>query len=291
MFANLVKAAVAACLFFFATAANNPEKTKVTLTSSNTVVMDSVFSDTSVAKVLLAARELNNELSSGKPIYLVISSPGGSIEAGLELIDNLNALGRTVHTVTLFSASMGFQTVQGVPGTRYITSTGTLMSHKASGGFEGEFPGQVDSRYQYYLRRIGKLDEQTVARSRGLLTLESYRALYENEYWCEGQDCVDKGLADEAVLVACDKSLDGTKESTYAFSFLGRDVEVQLTKAACPTITGVLDQVVNVNGQPVVVDDLDTLSLRYGFTATEASQLKAQVEKHLEEISPSKMLR
>ncbi len=283
-------ALIAAALF--STGATAPEKFEtVVLTSDNTLVMDQEYTDTSVAKVALAARELDARLPAWQPINLVILSGGGSIEAGLELIDNLNSMGRKINTVTLFSASMAFQNVQGLPGRRLITTSGTLMSHKAKGSFSGEFPGQLDSRYQYYLRRIGKLDEVTAARSAGKYTLASYRAAYENELWCEGQDCVDSGLADAAVLVKCDKSLDGTKVSTEALEFMGMPIEVTLTKAACPTITGVLDLKVKISGEDASVEDIDTLTLKYKLTPKNANELRQLVEKKIEELTPSREIR
>jgi ATP-dependent protease ClpP protease subunit len=244
--------AVFACLLAVLSTAATESKSddRIVLTKDNTVVMDAEYTEKSVAEVGLKARELDSRLPSGDPIYLVIDSGGGSIEAGLSLIENLRALNRPVHTVTLFSASMAFQTVQGL-GTRYITESGTLMAHKAKGQFEGEFPGQFDSRYQYYLKRILKLDERVVARSNGKLTLDKFRQLYANEMWCEGQECVDLSVADKVVSVACDKSLDGTREANLELSFMGMPIQVTLKKAACPTITGVLDVKAKVKGQLV----------------------------------------
>ena len=274
-------------MFCASTNVQNSEQAEVVLTKYNTVVMESKFTGAAVAQVMLDARKLHFKLRAGKPIYLVINSPGGSIEAGIELIDNLNALGRTIHTVTIFSASMGFQTVQGVNGTRYTTPTGTLMSHKASGGFRGEFPGQLDSRYQYYLKRLEKMDEKTVARSGGKLTLESYRAMYENEYWCEGQDCVDKGLADKATLVSCDKTLNGTKAATASFGFMGLSVKAKSVKAACPTITGAVSQNVSINGVDIALEAIPGRAEFFGITVNQATELQKLIQKKLEQITPT----
>jgi ATP-dependent Clp protease protease subunit len=276
----------------FVTACSTPSfadgKDTITLTADNTLVMDQEYTDVSVAKVALRAQELDAKLPPWKPIYLVMLSPGGSIEAGLELIDNLNAMGRTIHTVTIFSASMAFQNVQGLPGKRYITSTGTLMAHKARGGFKGEFPGQLDSRYQYYIRRLTKLDETTASRSRGYYTVKSFQDAYENELWCQGEDCVNQGLADAAVKVACDASLNGTKVVKEKLEFLGTPIEVKMTKAACPTITGVLDLEVKFGGNNVLTDDLDTLAKKFNLSPRQAAELVQVVVKKIEELNPSR---
>jgi ATP-dependent Clp protease, protease subunit len=261
---------------------------RLTLRKNNTIVLDSEFTSVSVAKLALQARDLDSKLKKNEPLYLVMNSPGGSIEAGLELIDNLNALGRPVHTVSIFSASMGFHTIQGINGVRYVTPTGTLMSHKASGSFEGEFPGQLDNRYHYYLRRLEKLDDLVIARSRGKLTLPSYKTMYENEFWCEGDDCVEFGLADVTTLVACDKSLDGTVETKETVNFLGTDLSIIFVKAACPTITGLIEAKVIADNKNLAIDDVDMLANQLKLTPSRAQELKRLIDKKIDEANPAK---
>ncbi len=221
------------------------------LTVDNTVVMNDVFTGDSVAKVIKTCRDLDFRSSSSEPIYLIINSPGGSIMAGLELIENLSALNRPVKTINLFSASMGFQTAQGL-GERLITKHGTLMSHKAAGTFSGEFPGQLDSRYGYILKIITKMDQNAADRTKGKHSLESYRNLTENEYWCDGQDCVDQGFADRVVSPKCDKSLSGTVLKTLLdIVFMGVPIKVVGTFDACPMNTNPLSIEVQANGKSI----------------------------------------
>lgn len=221
----------------------------ITLTKDNMLSMNDVFTPESVANLTKEVKELDSRTTSSDPIYLVINSPGGSIDAGLELIENLSNLRRPVHTLNLFSASMGFQTAQGL-GERLITANGTLMSHKARGAFSGEFPGQLDARYGYYLKRITRLDQQAADRSKGKHTLESYRALIENEYWCDGQDCVTQGFADRVVKPSCDKSLDGTRRVVVdRFMFMGLAIQIEAIFDNCPLNTNALKYDVVVNGE------------------------------------------
>ena len=221
--------------------------TKIILTKDNTITLNDVIDSDTVAKTLMDIKALDARLPSGDPIYLVLNSPGGSIDAGVELIERLQNLNRKVHTINLFSASMAFQTAQGL-GDRLVTKDGTMMSHKARGGFYGEFPGQLDSRYGYYLKRVKRLDSRVVERTKGKHTEKSYAALIENEYWCDGQECVNQGLADRVVAATCDKSLEGTRKDTYKFMFMGMRIIVDLVSDACPLNTGILDVEVAVNG-------------------------------------------
>lgn len=222
----------------------------VTLSKRNTIVMNQEFDSDTVAVVAQQALELHSSLPAGVPINLVLDSPGGSIFAGLELIRNLNSLGRRINTISLFAASMGFQTAQGINGSRYIVKDGTLMSHKAKGGFQGEFPGQLDSRYQYVLGVVTDMNKVAVSRTAGKMTLAQYDALIENEYWCTGQRCVDKGFADAVTNVRCDASLSGTTTKNLNLGgFFGIALSAGVVFSDCPTITGPLAVKIKVDGE------------------------------------------
>jgi ATP-dependent Clp protease protease subunit len=209
---------------------------ELVLNSDNTIILDDEVNDETVARVTHKAQQMDSKLKSGDPIYLVLYTPGGSIQAGLEMITMLKGLNRPVHTVTLFAASMGFQTVQGL-GTRYITPFGTLMAHKARGQFSGEFPGQIDSRYVYYIKRLNELDRITVSRSGGKLTEKSFKELYADEVWIDGFDAKNYGLADQVVTIKCDASLNGTRDNIL--NFMG--FSIKLVLSACPLIMGPLE--------------------------------------------------
>lgn len=208
----------------------------VVLTDKNTVSLRGPVDDGSISELIKKLRELDTDKEVGKPIYLVLYTPGGSIQAGIELIEAVKGLRRPVKTITIFAASMGFQIAQNLDE-RLILSGGTLMSHKARGQTEGEFgPGsdsQIDKRLNFWKTRLLELDEQTVKRSGGKQTLQSYQASYENELWLTGRESVKGGYADRTVSVRCDSSLKGTDDSKV--SFFGMEVTVKFSK--CPLQT------------------------------------------------------
>jgi ATP-dependent protease ClpP protease subunit len=234
---------------------------RVPLREGNFVTMNSEFTSQSVAVLAEKAREVDAALPKGEPMYLILNTPGGEIFAGTELIANLNSLiKRPIVTVTIFSASMGFQTVQGLNGPRLMVPNGTLMSHKARGGISGEFPGQLDQRYSYILGIVTDLDKRAAARSKGKHTLQSYQALVENEYWCSPERCVEQGFADGVAEVTCDASLAGTYKETENLGMLfGLSLSVKVEYSKCPTITTPISVKMNVNNKPLenVVEKLN----------------------------------
>tara|TARA_R100000951_G_scaffold116766_1_gene130583 strand:+ start:20981 stop:21931 length:951 start_codon:yes stop_codon:yes gene_type:complete len=217
---------------------------QITLTNDNTLVLNSAFSGKSVAGLIQQAKKLDADLKSGYPIYLFLDTPGGGIQAGLELVEYLNGLNRPIHTVTLFAASMGWQLLQHL-GTRYVLKYGQLMSHKARGGFSGEFGGgssQIDSRYTFYLRRLQLMDQQTVDRTNKKKTLKQYQSEYDNELWLNGAEAVKHGYADKVATIKCDKGLVGTTEKNLRF--FGFNIKLKFDK--CPIVTYPVDIQINV---------------------------------------------
>ena len=209
------------------------EPETVVLSDSNMVVLnsevngESVGAVTSKAKALVAKQMggLKGKLGMGKKcnIKLFLNTPGGSVQSGLELDEALTGMGCQVDTITLFAASTGFQIAQNL-GERLILKNGVLMSHRAKGGFEGEFggqaPSQIESRFALWKSRLDELDAKTVSRTKGKQTMASYQKQYASEMWLTGQQSVDQGYADRVVKVKCDSSLDGTtKHEEQVFIF------------------------------------------------------------------------
>lgn len=233
----------------------------IVLTKGNHLYLIDYFHSVSVSAVMQQALEMvSKRRNANDPIYFVLDTPGGSIQAGLELINFLNSLGTNIVTITNFSASMGFQTVQGL-GKRIILPTGTMMSHKARGGIFGEFSGtdnnsQLDNRLTYWKEKVLQMDKKVVNRSKGVHTITSYANLIENEYWCAGEACAAEGFVDAIGNVSCDSTLSGIRKVVVTrWARDGRKgpqvVELVDIYSQCPLIVSPLEWNVLIDGKPL----------------------------------------
>lgn len=229
----------------------------------NTLVFKDVVTRQSVGLLQRQAFKLSQSLKPSDPIFLVLETPGGSIDAGNSLIDSLQGLPNKVHTVTLFAASMGFHIVESL-NTRLITPSGILMSHRAKiGGLAGEVPGEAVTEINYILRQVTNMDKRVVSRIG--MDLKDYQRLIADEYWVDGQDAVDAGMADKVVLVRCDNELNNSSYEQTLQSFFGA---VTLTWSACPLVS-----------YPIKVDMSDLLSKLIGNP--KAQEIEAQMREFI----------
>lgn len=210
------------------------EKSEViTLNGDNSVTFDSVFEDNSVQNAMQELQKISNNLPKGATIYLVMNTPGGSVDAGLKLIAFAKALPQKVKTITIFAASMGFQTVQQLDE-RLILANGTLMSHPASFGVSGDTPYQVKSRLKWIMAMVDGLDKASADRMQ--LSFTDYQNLVHDEYWVYDDNAVKEHAADRKVFAKCG-SFDKPSKFKNVDTLFGT---FQLEVASCPLIPGYL---------------------------------------------------
>lgn len=92
-----------------------------------------------VAQLLFLANE-----DPKKDIKLYINSPGGSVYAGLAIIDTMNYIASDVQTIGIgLQASMGAMLLScGAKGKRFLLPNSRVMIHQPSSGFEGKVTDQ-----------------------------------------------------------------------------------------------------------------------------------------------------
>lgn len=206
---------------------------EIVLTEDNSVIFNQQVSDEYASKKTL---ELMKKAKRGNALYLVLDTPGGSVSAGLAFIDAVKSLKVPVHTITIFAASMGYQMVQEL-GTRYITPSGTLMSHRgAVGGLSGQVPGELNSRLNHIQSILNGMSARAAARIG--MDKKAYDEAIINELWISGEDAVNSKHADKLANVQCDKALI---EETYKQQLTTIFGKVNIVFSKCPLISAPID--------------------------------------------------
>lgn len=182
----------------------------LTLTDQNTVTFEDDVTYESAQRVIADLRDMASK-GTAKRIYLLITSPGGSVLAGTMIIETMQGSKIPVDTVCVgLCASMGAH-MHASGAKRYMTNKSILMYHPASGGVEGEFDSMV-SRLSFLNRYVTKLDMYVADRAG--VPYEDFKAKTRDELWLDAQDATFDGFNDTIVY------LDDKREPKSPFSFL-----------------------------------------------------------------------
>jgi ATP-dependent Clp protease protease subunit len=114
--------------------------------------------DDDVANIVIAQLLFLQSEDPKKDISLYINSPGGSVTAGLAIIDTMNHLKPAVSTVCVgMAASMGSHILAaGAKGKRYALPNSEIMIHQPLGGVEGQ-ASDIAIRAEWYVKIKGRL--------------------------------------------------------------------------------------------------------------------------------------
>lgn len=141
-----------------------------------------------------------DHIAPGKPILFIINSPGGSVDSGFAIWDQIKLLNSPVVTlVTGLAASMGslLSLVAG-KGKRLATPNSRLMIHQPRIG--GTIPGQatdLDIQAKEILKSRAMLVEMYVhATGKDRKVIE--KAL-DRDTWMSADEAVEYGLLDKVV--------------------------------------------------------------------------------------------
>lgn len=190
------------------------------LTPENTVSIRGEVSAMSMAQAMDDL--LSQDLKRGDKqytIYLVIDSPGGSIDAGEMFIQYAKTV-KNLKTVTIFAASMGSAIVEALSGERLITENGVLMFHRAAAGLQGQFEtGEIESRLQFYKDIVIGMEKRNS--SRVGLSLADYKSKVVNEWWVVGAANISAKTADTLTTVVCNKELLQSRSEKILRTFFG----------------------------------------------------------------------
>ena len=132
---------------------------------------------------------------SEEPIHMYISSPGGSVMAGLAILDTMQLISAPVHTYAMgMVASMAAVLFTcGEPGHRYIMPNAEVMIHQPLGGTSGQ-ASDIEIQAKHILnlkKRLYKIIAKATGKHVKTIEKESDRDNY-----FEAAEAIKFGLAD-----------------------------------------------------------------------------------------------
>ena len=135
---------------------------------------------------------------STKDIYLYINTPGGSVSAGLAIVDTMNFIKSDVQTIVMgIAASMGtIIASSGTKGKRFMLPHAEYMIHQPMGGTGGGTQQTDVAIAAEHLLKTRRTLEKILAENSGQ-SMEKVHADAERDNWMTAQETLDYGFIDE----------------------------------------------------------------------------------------------
>ncbi len=154
--------------------------------------------DDTVANLVVAQLLFLESEDAGKDIKLYINSPGGSVYAGLAMLDTMNIIKPAVSTICVgMAASMGAVLLaSGAKGKRFSLPNARIMIHQGSAGFEGT-PSDIEITAREVLKSREKLD-QILAEATGKSVADVHKDT-DRDYWMSAPEAAKYGLVDKVI--------------------------------------------------------------------------------------------
>ncbi len=131
-----------------------------------------------------------------KDIFLYINSPGGSVSAGLGIVDTMNHVKPDIATVCVgLAASMGSIILsQGAKGKRYALPNAEVMIHQPWGGAQGQ-ASDIEITARHILKTRERLNKM-LAKASGK-TLAEIEKDTDRDFFMDAVEAKKYGLIDE----------------------------------------------------------------------------------------------
>lgn len=172
----------------------------------------SIYSRLNLERILFLGQEVTDSLANsivaamlyldsedpGKPIYLYINSPGGSVTAGMAIYDTMQYIKSEVVTICVgLAASMGsFLLASGTKGKRLALPNSRIMIHQPMGGTRGQATDiEIEAKE---ILRIRALLNNILAEKTGQ-PLEKIEKDTDRDYFLSAEEAKEYGLIDQVI--------------------------------------------------------------------------------------------
>mgnify|MGYP003509225808 FL=1 len=154
--------------------------------------------DDHVANLVIAQLLYLDHADSKKDIQLYINSPGGSVTAGLAILDTMGFVKADVSTICVgIAASMGAMLLSGgAKGKRFALPNSEVMIHQVMGGAEGQ-ASDIAINAKHILRTKDTLNKM-LAKNTGQ-TFAQVEKDSDRDYYMTADEAKKYGIIDDIV--------------------------------------------------------------------------------------------
>lgn len=154
--------------------------------------------DDNVANLVIAQLLFLDHEDSKKDIHLYINSPGGSVTAGLAIIDTMNFIKSNVSTICVgIAASMGAMILSsGEKGKRFALPNSDIMIHQVMGGVEGQ-ASDIEITAKKIIKKkdlLNKILSQNTGKPVDQVAKDTDR-----DYWMTSDEAKKYGIIDDII--------------------------------------------------------------------------------------------
>ena len=155
--------------------------------------------DDHVANLVIAQLLFLEAEDPKKDVYLYINSPGGSVSAGLAILDTMNYVKPDIATVCVGIAASAAAVIlsAGKKGKRYTLPNSEIMIHQVMGGVEGQAT-DIAIAAKHILRTKENLNK-ILAKNTGK-TVEAVEKDAERDYWMTADEAKKYGIIDKIII-------------------------------------------------------------------------------------------
>ncbi|RMH68565.1 MAG: ATP-dependent Clp endopeptidase proteolytic subunit ClpP [Gemmatimonadetes bacterium] len=159
------------------------------------VFLNTVIEDTTASLVVAQLLHLEAE-NPEKDIHLYISSPGGSVTAGLAIYDTMQVIKADVSTICVGQcASMGAVLLAaGTKGKRFALPHSRVMIHQPWGGVQGQ-ASDIEIHAKEILNIRNRLNE--ILSEHTGQSIEQIEKDTERNFFMQAQEAMDYGIVDQ----------------------------------------------------------------------------------------------
>ena len=134
--------------------------------------------------------------SCGKPISIIIDSPGGSLTDTFTIIDAIKLSKTPVHTIVIGTAYSGGCLVAMTGHKRYAYPHASFMLHEGSTSTGGDSHKFINYS-KFYQLQLKQLRDIVISNTK--MTDEFYESIKRDDYWLTAEEAKEMGMIDEII--------------------------------------------------------------------------------------------